>query len=374
MDLGLNEIQQMLKTSAKEFLDSEFPDTYVREMEEDSKGYTDEIWQKIAEQGWIGLIIPEEYGGAGLEFQDLIILLEEMGRYMLPGPYFTTVVLGGMTLMKSATEEQKKEYLPRIAEGQIIVTLALTEPDASWEASGVQLEATDTNNGYILNGTKLFVPYANVSEYFIVAARTGKKDTDISLFMVSASESGISQTSLKTIGSDNQSEVVFKNVAVSHESLLGDLNKGWDTIKQITNLAAIGKCAEMSGAIQNVLEMTVEYAKQRTQFGRPIGTFQAVQHHCANMATEVELSRLMTYQAGSALSEGLSADKEVAMAKAWVNESAKRVCAMGHQTHGAIGFTKEHNLQLYTKRIKSAELMFGDAQFHTNKIADLLNI
>lgn len=374
MDLGLNEIQQMLKTSAKEFLDSECPDTYVREMEEDSKGYTDEIWQKIAEQGWIGLIIPEEYGGAGLEFQDLIILLEEMGRYMLPGPYFTTVVLGGMTLMKSATEEQKKEYLPRIAEGQIIVTLALTEPDASWDASGVQLEATDTPNGYVLNGTKLFVPYANVSEYLIVAARTGKNDTDISLFMVSASEPGISQTSLKTIGSDNQSEVVFNNVAVSHESLLGDLNNGWDTIKQITNLAAIGKCAEMSGAIQNVLEMTVEYAKQRTQFGRPIGTFQAVQHHCANMATEVELSRLMTYQAGSALSEGLSADKEVAMAKAWVNESAKRVCAMGHQTHGAIGFTKEHNLQLYTKRIKSAELMFGDAQFHTNKIADILNI
>tara|TARA_Y100000996_G_scaffold377443_1_gene329497 strand:- start:4648 stop:5772 length:1125 start_codon:yes stop_codon:yes gene_type:complete len=374
MDLGLNEIQQMLKTSAKEFLDSECPDTYVREMEEDSKGYTDEIWQKIAEQGWIGLIIPEEYGGAGLEFQDLIILLEEMGRYMLPGPYFTTVVLGGMTLMKSATEEQKKEYLPRIAEGQIIVTLALTEPDASWDASGVQLEATDTTNGYVLNGTKLFVPYANVSEYLIVAARTGKNDTDISLFMVSASEPGISQTSLKTIGSDNQSEVVFNNVAVSHESLLGDLNNGWDTIKQITNLAAIGKCAEMSGAIQNVLEMTVEYAKQRTQFGRPIGTFQAVQHHCANMATEVELSRLMTYQAGSALSEGLSADKEVAMAKAWVNESAKRVCAMGHQTHGAIGFTKEHNLQLYTKRIKSAELMFGDAQFHTNKIADILNI
>jgi len=374
MDLGLNEIQQMLKTSAKEFLDSECPDTHVREMEEDSKGYTDEIWQKIAEQGWIGLIIPEEYGGAGLEFQDLIILLEEMGRYMLPGPYFTTVVLGGMTLMKSATEEQKKEYLPRIAEGQIIVTLALTEPDASWDASGVQLEATDTTNGYVLNGTKLFVPYANVSEYLIVAARTGKNDTDISLFMVSASEPGISQTSLKTIGSDNQSEVVFNNVAVSHESLLGDLNNGWDTIKQITNLAAIGKCAEMSGAIQNVLEMTVEYAKQRTQFGRPIGTFQAVQHHCANMATEVELSRLMTYQAGSALSEGLSADKEVAMAKAWVNESAKRVCAMGHQTHGAIGFTKEHNLQLYTKRIKSAELMFGDAQFHTNKIADILNI
>ena len=144
--------------------------------------------------------------------------------------------------------------------------------------------------------------------------------------------------------------------------------------EKITKLAAIGKCAEMSGAVQNILDMTVEYAKQRTQFGRPIGTFQAVQHHCANIATEVEASRLMTYQAGWALSEGLPADKEVAMAKAWVNESAKRVCALGHQTHGAIGFTQEHNLQLYTKRIKAAELIFGDAQFHTNKIAHILDL
>ncbi len=374
MDLGLNEIQQMLKTSAKEFLDSECPDTYVREMQEDDKGYTDDLWQKISEQGWLGLIIPEQYGGAGLEFQDLIVLLEEMGRYMLPGPYFTTVVLGAMTISDAGSEEQKNEYLPRISEGQVIVTLALTEPDASWDANGVQLEASTTSNGYTLNGTKLFVPYANVSDYLIVAARTGSTDTDISLFMVPSSASGISKTELKTLGSDKQSEIIFNNVEVNSSNILGNLNSGWDTLEKIAKLAAIGKCAEMSGAIQNILDMTVEYAKQRTQFSRPIGTFQAVQHHCANIATEVEASRLMTYQAGWALSEGLPADKEVAMAKAWVNESAKRVCALGHQTHGAIGFTEEHNLQLYTKRIKAAELIFGDAQFHTNKIAHILDL
>ena len=374
MDLGLNEIQQMLKTSAKEFLDSECPDTYVREMEENDKGYTDDLWQKISEQGWLGLIIPEQYGGAGLEFQDLIVLLEEMGRYMLPGPYFTTVVLGAMTISNAGSEAQKNEYLPRISEGQIIVTLALTEPDASWEPNGVQLEATETSSGYTLNGTKLFVPYANVSDYLIVVARTGSTDTDISLFIVPSSASGISKTELKTLGSDKQSEIIFNNVEIHSSNILGNVNSGWDTLEKITKLAAIGKCAEMSGAVQNILDMTVEYAKQRTQFGRPIGTFQAVQHHCANIATEVEASRLMTYQAGWALSEGLPADKEVAMAKAWVNESAKRVCALGHQTHGAIGFTQEHNLQLYTKRIKAAELIFGDAQFRTNKIAHILDL
>jgi len=374
MDIGLNEIQQMLKTSAKEFLTSECPDTYVRAMEEDPKGYTNDMWQKITDQGWLGLIIPDEYGGAGLEFQDLTILLEEMGRYLLPGPYFTTVVLGAMTMMQSASPEQKKEYLPRISAGQIILTLALTEPDASWDATGVQLEAKRTDNGYLLNGIKLFVPYANVADYFIVAARTGKKDTDITLFLVSASEPGITQTLLKTISSDKQSEVIFNNVEIPIDHIVGELNNGWDTIERINKLAAIGKCAEISGAIQNVLEMTVEYAKQRTQFGRPIGTFQAVQHHCANMATEVEASKLMTYQAACALSEGLPADKEVSMTKAWVNESAKRVCSMGHQSHGAIGFTEEHNLQLYTKRIKSAELVFGDAQFHINKLTNILNI
>ena len=193
MDLGLNEAQQMLKNSAQEFLEAECPDTYVREMEDDERGYTAEMWQKLAEQGWLGLIIPEKYGGVELEFQDLVVLLEEMGRHMLPGPYFSTVVMGGMSIMEAGTEDQKQEYLPRIAEGQIIVTLALNEPSGRWDAEGIQLTADKSGDGYVLNGTKLFVPNAHVSDNLVVAARTGGGDTDISLFIVSGSDEDESQ-------------------------------------------------------------------------------------------------------------------------------------------------------------------------------------
>ena len=374
MDLGLNEAQQMLKNSAQEFLEAECPDTYVREMEEDVNGYTSEMWQKLAEQGWLGLIIPEKYGGVELEFQDLAILLEEMGRYMLPGPYFSNVVLGGMSIMDSGTEEQKQEYLPRLAEGQIIVTLALNEPSGRWDAEGIQLSATENGDDYTLNGTKLFVPNAHVSDYIVVAARTGSGENDISLFIVSSQTNGVNQTLLKTIASDRQSEVSFDNVSVSSSSLLGEKNQGWKTIEKVLKWGAIGKCAEMSGGGQSVLDMTVEYAKQRTQFGRPIGTFQAIQHHCANMATDVEGAKFITYQAAWMLSEGLPADREVAMAKAWVSDSYKRVCALGHQSHGAIGFTKEHNMQLYSRRAKAAELAFGDSDLHLDKVAEIIGL
>ena len=374
MDLGLNEAQQMLKNSAQEFLEAECPDTYVREMEEDENGYTSEMWQKLAEQGWLGLIIPEKYGGVELEFQDLAILLEEMGRYMLPGPYFSNVVLGGMSIMDSGTEEQKQEYLPRLAEGQIIVTLALNEPSGRWDAEGIQLSATENGDDYTLNGTKLFVPNAHVSDYIVVAARTGSGENDISLFIVSSQTNGVNQTLLKTIASDRQSEVSFDNVSVSSSSLLGEKNQGWKTIEKVLKWGAVGKCAEMSGGGQSVLDMTVEYAKQRTQFGRPIGTFQAIQHHCANMATDVEGAKFITHQAAWMLSEGLPADREVAMAKAWVSDSYKRVCALGHQSHGAIGFTKEHNMQLYSRRAKAAELAFGDSDLHLDKVAEIIGL
>ena len=374
MDLGLSEAQQMLKNSAQEFLQAECPDTYVREMEDDERGYTAEMWQKLAEQGWLGLIIPEKYGGVELEFQDLVVLLEEMGRHMLPGPYFSTVVMGGMSIMEAGTEDQKQEYLPRIAEGQIIVTLALNEPSGRWDAEGIQLTAEQSADGYILNGTKLFVPNAHVSDNLVVAARTGDGDTDISLFIVSSQVKGVTQNLLKTIASDRQSEVVFQNVEVPSSALLGEKNAGWATIEKVLQWGAIGKCAEMSGGGQEVLDMTVEYAKQRTQFGRPIGTFQAIQHHCANMATDVEGAKFITYQAAWKLSEGLAADREVAMAKAWVSEAYRRVCALGHQSHGAIGFTKEHNMQLYSRRAKAAELAFGDADLHLEKVAEIIGL
>ncbi len=374
MDLELDEAQQMLKTSAREFLETECPDSYVRDMEVDERGYTPELWQKMAEQGWVGLIIPEEYGGVGFGFLELSLLLEEMGRALLPGPYFSTVVLGGLAIMDAGSEDQKREFLPRIAEGQVITTLALTEPSAGWEAAGIQTTAEAGGDGYILNGTKLFVPNAHVSDYMVVAARTGDAPDDITLFIVPSNAAGVGQTLLKTIASDRQSEVVFDKVAAPSSSVLGEVNKGWQTVAKVLEWGAIGKCAEMVGGSQQVLDMTVEYAKQRVQFGRPIGSFQAVQHHCANMAADVEGSRYITYQAAWHLAEGLPAGREVAMAKAWVSDAYRRVCALGHQCQGAIGFTKEHNMQLYSRRAKAAELAFGDSDFHLEAVARAIGL
>ena len=375
MDLGLNETQQMLKNSAREFLQAECPDTYVRAMEEDQRGYTPDMWQKIAEQGWLGLIFPEEYGGVGLTYLDLSVLLEEMGRALLPGPFFSTIVMGGMAIMEAGSDQQKRRLLPQICDGQHIVTLALTEPSARWDAAGIQTTAAQNADGaWTLNGTKLFVPNAHVADTYIVAARTGDAERDITLFFVPGDADGVTQTLLKTIASDRQSEITLDSVSLPAEAALGEVNKGWDTIEKVLAWGAIGKCAEMVGGAEQVLEMTVEYAKQRTQFGRPIGSFQAIQHHCANMATDVEGSRYITYQAAWLLSEGEAAAQEVAMAKAWVSDAYRRICALGHQCHGAIGFTKEHNMQLYSRRAKAAELAFGDTDFHLETVADGLGI
>ena len=374
MDLGLDEAQQMLRNSARAFLEAECPDSYVREMERDPRGYTPELWQKMAEQGWLGLIVPERYGGVGLGFLDLSILLEEMGRAMLPGPFFSTVVMAGMAVLDAGSEAQKQEILPRIADGQLIMTLALTEPSARWDARGVETAAEAGGNGFLINGTKLFVPDAGAADYLVVAARTGDAEEDISLFIVPRESDGVSLTPLKTIALDKQFEVSLDGVEIPSSALLGELNEGWRTVEKVLQWGAVGKCAEMVGGSQQVLDMTVEYAQQRVQFGRPIGSFQAVQHHCANMATDVEGTRYITYQAAWRLSEGLPSELEVATAKAWVSEAYQRVCALGHQCHGAIGFTKEHNMQLYSRRAKAAELAFGDADLHLEKVADAIGL
>lgn len=374
MDLGLTETQQMLRTSARTFLEAECPTTHVREMELDDRGFSPDIWQKMAAQGWLGLTIPEAYGGAELEFIDLVILLEEMGRYMLPSPFFSTTVLSSLAIMESGDHQQKEEYLTRIAAGQIIVAMAITEPSATWDCSGIQLTAELDGSKYNLSGTKLFVSDGNVADYILVAARTGSETTDISLFILPTQSEGINQTQLKTIASDNQSAFTFENVKVSKVNLLGKENNSWPIIQKIIQWGAIGKCAEMTGGGQKVLDMTVEYAKQRTQFGRPIGSFQAIQHHCANMATDVETAKFITYKAAWTLTQDLNADKEVAMAKAWVSDSYGRVCALAHQSHGAIGFTKEHDLQLYSRRAKAAELAFGDSDFHLENVAPLIGL
>lgn len=377
MDLGLNETQQMLKNSAREFLSQECPHNLVRAMEEDENGYSPPLWQKMVDLGWTSLPFPEEYGGNGGNFLDLAVLLEEMGMALLPGPFFSTVVLGGLTVLDSGKDFQKQELLPRICRGQGFMTMALTEASATFEPWGVQLEARRDGDDFIINGTKLFVPDAHVSDVMLVAARTSPtKDSrkGITTFLVPTRSRGIKTTLLHTLASDKQCEVEFNSVKVPAIGVLGQVDEGWPLLEKALERAATAKCVEMLGGAEAVLEMTLEYAKHRVQFGRPIGSFQAVQHHCADIATDVECSRHMSYQAAWRLAEGLPAATEVSIAKAWVSEAYRRVCALAHQSHGAIGFTKEHNLQLYTRRARAQEVAFGDSNFHREVVAQALKI
>jgi len=373
MDFDFSEVQEMLRKDARRFLIEKCPKTYVRKMEEDEKGFTPDLWKEMAGLGWMGLVFPENYGGLNMSFLELAVLLEEMGRACLPGPYFSTVFLGGLPILEAGTEEQKREFLPKIASGEMIVTMALTEPSGAYEPSGIETKATPQGDKYIIDGTKLFVTDAHVADYMIVVARTSfGKSRGISLFLVDAKSPGIKATLLKTIASDRECKVVFNKVTVSKKNLLGKLNQGWSLVDRVLLLAAAGKCAEMIGGAQQVLEITVDYAKQRVQFGRPIGAFQAVQHHCANMVIDVEGSRFITYQAAWMLSQNMHCDKEISMAKAWVSDAYRRVVALGHQVHGAIGFTKDHEMQLYFRRAKAGEVLFGDGDYHREKVAQAL--
>jgi alkylation response protein AidB-like acyl-CoA dehydrogenase len=378
MDLGLDEQQELLKNFARDFLEKECPESVVREMEDDEKGHSPDLWRKMAEQGWMGLIIPEEYGGAGMNLCELAVLLEEFGRALVPGPYISTVVLGAYPTMIAGSEEQKQWLLPKVAAGDVIMTMALTEPSAKWDAEGVQLEAKKQGDGYVLNGTKLFVPDAHVTDRMIVVARTSSGKTPeegITLFFVDSQEAGISYEPLKTIAGDKQCEVTFKDVKVAAHSILGEADKGWPIVEQTKKVATVAACAYLVGLAQMDFDVTLNYAKERVQFGRPIGSFQAIQHKLADAVIDVDGSRFITYKAAWSLQEGEpDADLMVSMAKAWTSDASRRVVAQGQQIHGGIGFTKEYKIQLYFRRQKWMELMWGDADYHREQVAQKLAV
>jgi len=377
MDFGFSEEQEMLKKVVRDFCVNECPTSLVREIVKDEKGYPPKLWRKMAELGWMGLALPEQYGGTGGSFLDLAVLLEEMGRACLLGPFFSTVVLGGFIILEAGNKTQKNELLPKIASGDLIITLALTEPSASFDAAGVELKAVADKENYILNGTKLFIPDAHLADYIVCVARTedsADKEAGITLFLVDAKESGVSCTLLETISGDKQCEVVFNQVRVPGENMLGELNQGWTYVKNLLQPATAAKCVEIVGGAQQILDMTIAYAKDRVQFGRPIGALQAIQHHCANIATDVDGSRCIAYQAAWMLSEGLPCTKEIAMAKAWVSDAFKRVIILSHQVHGAIAFSEDHDLHLYSKRARTWETAFGDSRFHQEIVAQQLGL
>jgi len=377
MDFTLSEEQEMLKTMAKDFLTDKYPKSLIKELEEDEKGYSSEIWQEIAELGWMGLVLPEEYGGSGMSFLDLCVLLEEAGKASLSGPLFSTVVLGGLPLLKYGTDEQKQEYLPKIAGGETIVTMAMTEESAGYDAGSIGVKAIADGDDYVIEGTKLFVSDAHVADYILVVARTNSQDeaeNGITVFIVDAKSPGISNTLLKVMSGDRLCEAVFDKVKVPKANILGVLDKGWEVAKSAMEYATVAKCCYIVGTMQQALDMTVEYSKERKQYNRPIGSFQVIHHYCANMATDVEGSRFVAFQAAWMLTEGIPCVKEVSMAKAWLNEAFERVSILAHQIHGAIGCTIDHDLHFSTRYGKVAKASYGEGDFHREIVAQEMGL
>jgi len=372
VDFSLNEQQEMMQTLARDFLTGEYSDKVLKAMVKDEKGFTPEMWKKMVGMNLMGLSLPEKYGGVG-DFLDLTVVLEEMGRVCFLGPFFATVVLGASAIMIAGSDEQKQKFLQGIAEGKVLMTLALTEPSAKYTANAIQLRAKLQGNDFIISGTKVFVPDAHVADYIICAARTREmKDPQdgITLFIVDINTPGITKKLLKTIAGDKQCEVAFDNVKVSKDNVLGEIGKGWQYIEKVLQRANAARCAEMVGMAQQVLKMTLDYAKERSAFGHPIGAFQSIQHRCADMLIDVDGSRFATYQAAWRINEGLEAGREVAIAKAWVSQACCRVMNSAHQVHGAIGFSEDHILHFYTKRVRAYEFSFGGVDFQLEKLAE----
>ena len=371
MNFAFSEEQEELRRITRQFLESKSPETEVRRLMETTEGYDPAVWSQMAnELGLQSLVIPEEYGGQGFTYVELTVVLEEMGRALLAAPFYSTVVLATNAILHSGDESAKKEILPGIASGETIATLALTEPNGRWDLAGVEATATRDGDSWTVDGTKMFVLDGHVADLIVVAARTGD---GLSLFRVAGDAAGLTRTPLATMDQTRkQAKLEFSGVPAT---LLGTEGGADEVLGRVLDLAVVALAAEQVGGAQKVLDMSVEYAKDRVQFGRPIGSFQAIKHKCADMLLEVESAKSAAYYAGWCASELNDELPEVAcLAKAYCSEAYFHSAAENIQIHGGIGFTWEHPAHLYFKRAKSSELLFGDPTYHRELLAQRLGI
>jgi alkylation response protein AidB-like acyl-CoA dehydrogenase len=365
LDAQFSEQQEQLRASVREFLGSECPMDLVRAQMDDPVGHPEALWKQMAELGWIGLIVDERYGGSGLDEIDLALVLEETGRVLLPGPYVSTAVVGARLLELAGSDDQKARLLPKLAAGELRIALAQIEDAASWGPEGIRLRAEGSADGFRLNGRKLFVQDAACADLLIVAVRTADAADDpslgITLLLVEATAEGVEQ---RPIAYNEQTrklaQIRFDDVQVPAGELLGEPDGAWPVLAEVLDIARAAQAAELCGAAERVLEMSVAYAKQREQFGRPIGTFQALQHRCAEMFVKVEAIRSAAHYAAWSQANGEPDRHTTAcLAKAYASEAYTQVAASGIQIHGGLGFTWEQDLHLYFKHAKAAEFAFG---------------
>jgi alkylation response protein AidB-like acyl-CoA dehydrogenase len=371
VNFAFSEEQEELRRTVRAFLEQKSPSAEVRRLMETEEGYDPAVWEQMGSQlGLQGLAIPEEYGGSGYSYVELIVVLEEMGRALLAAPYFSTVALASNAILHSGDDAAKKELLGGIASGETIATLAMTEDNGRWDAEGITATATKSGDGYTIDGHKMFVLDGHTANLIIVAAKTGD---NVSLFTVAGDADGLTRTPLATMDQTRkQARLEFSGTPAK---LLGTEGEGWPVLSRVLDLAAVALAAEQVGGAQMCLDMSVDYAKVRVQFGRPIGSFQAIKHKCADMLLEVESAKSAAYYAGWAAAELNDELPTVAsLAKAYCSDAYFHAAAENIQIHGGIGFTWEHDAHLYFKRAKSSQLLLGDPTYHRELLAQRIGI
>jgi alkylation response protein AidB-like acyl-CoA dehydrogenase len=369
MELTFSEEQQMLRDTVRGMLAAHAPVEVVRAMEDDAVGYPAGLWQKLAELGLLGLTLPERYGGTGLSTLEAAILYEELGRSLAPSPHFVSAVMSAGVLAAAGSPAQREAWLPRIASGEAILTPAWLEPQGGYGPAGVRLAAVDDGAQYRLRGIKRHVLFARAATRLLVLARTGPGERDVDLFLVDPADPRVDLAQQQSMASDTQYQVTFDDVPVAKSARVGAPGSGWATWDQVMHDGIILLAAQAIGGAERALEMTVEYAKTRQQFDKPLGAFQAIAHYLADAVTQVDGGKTLVYEAAWARSTGRPVDRLAPMAKLFACQTFRDVTAMAEQVHGGLGFTVEYDIQLYFRRAKQLQLSWWDSRYLEELIA-----
>ncbi len=376
MDLSLTESQEMLRTAARDFVERECPTAVAQELDKSETGFSPDIWRKMAELGWVGMILPEAYGGMGSSFTDLGIIYQEMGWAALPSPHLSSAVLCGLTILEGGTKQQKEQLLPSIAQGERILALALTGSDYGWGPESIHLTASKRDGKFVLNGTKLYVLDAHIADQLLCVARTRQSrnpQQGITLFLVDKQSSGLSCRNLTGFTGEKVNEVVFDSVEVDRSAVIGELDRGWAILAPVLEKATAVLCAYLIGGCQRVWEMTIEYCRTRVQFGVPIGTFQRVQDHVIDIVNALDAARWTTYEALWKIDERKAdTTKAVMLAKIVASEGYHGACNSSHEVHAGAGTDRGYPLYLYTKRSRIFYHYLGAPLYYRKRMAQLL--
>lgn len=369
MDLDWSEEQQVLRDMVAGVCREYAPLDVVRAMEDDPKGFPDALWKQLGELGLLGILIPEDFGGAGQGMLEGVILYEELGRALAPTPHFPSCVMAAGCLLAAGSDAQKRAWLPGIAAGEAILTPAWHEPDRGFGPKGVALRAEPEDGGFRLTGTKRHVPFARAASRLLVLARTGDAEEAVDLFLVDPAAPGVTLTQQKSLASDTQYRVDLDGVRVSEADRIGPAGSGWRTWDAAMLDGIVLLAAQAMGGAERALEITVQYAKDRTQFGKPLGAFQAIAHYLADATTAVEGGRTLVWEAAWARASGRPVAKLAPMAKLFACDTYRDVTAMCQQVWGGVGFTLEYDIQLFFRRAKQLQITWWDPRFLEERVA-----